>query len=651
MRATLAALALAIVPIVPTTAAAQTITVDSTADVSGSGCILRDAILSADSDSVHGGCAAGEGADTIRFSLPPESTIVVGSKLPTINSTVGVEGPGTDELTISGDEAVGAFGIGSSGVVSISGLTVAETLCVSGCAITNQGGLVLTNVLLTDNGAVLAGGTNAFPSAGAIFNNGSLEVVESELTGNFAAATGATGQSGPSGGAIANLYNGEVTIVDSTLAGNQVVAESDPAGTTNANGGAIANFGKLTIRSSTLSGNSASGTGSSVGNVATGGAISNANALSVVVTIERSTITGNSVVAASPVSSTGGGGIVTSGGTFLLSSSTVAGNSAALGGANLRLILTAIVRSTIVADPLGGSQSCAGGLTSQGFNLDEGSGCGFDQASDLSGVDPLLAPVLADNGGPTRTLALEVGSPAIDRGLAGAGETVDQREFQRPVDIASVLNAPGSDGADIGAFEVQVPNAAVTAGPAQGSTISEAEPTFEFDADDAAATFECSLDGAAPVACTSPDKLPPLADGPHTFSVVAIDPAGYAGPAAVRSFTVNTAQLPVSGSGSGGGAGSGGGRPQTAAPETALSPLPARTRKRRLKIRFSSSLPGSTFSCKLDRRRWRNCRSPLETPKLAFGRHTIQVRATHAGVTDPTPAKRTFRVLRPLASR
>lgn len=656
MRATLAALALVVSLILPSAAAAQTITVDSTADVPGSGCILRDAIIAADTDSAQGGCPAGEGADSIRFSLPAGGTIALGSKLPEINTAVEILGPGAEEITISGSEAVAGFEIGSSAEVAISGLTITGMVCEVGCAFSNYGSLKLTDVLLTGNEAVDQGGTNAFSIGGAIFNNGLLEIVESDLTDNVAKASGATGQNGPEGGAISNFSAGDLTIVDSTLEGNQVVAVAGPGGTTNGHGGAISNFGKLTIRGSTLAGNSVSATVSAAGNAALGGAISNANSSFVDLAIERSTIIGNGVTASSPSSTYGGGGVSGFGGSVAVSSSTIARNSGPL-GANIYLALAATIRSTIIAEPLGGGQSCAGSPLSQGFNLDEGTSCGFNLATDQYGVDPLLASGLADNGGPTPTIALEAGSPAIDQGHSAAGEATDQRGYTRPVDIPSIPDAVGGDGADVGAYEAQIPQATITAGPAEGSTTTETEPTLQFDADEAGATFICAVDGGAPVACSSPYKLPALSIGPHSFSVVATSPLGYAGPPAIRNFNVGAVQLP-GGGGSGGGGGTsggsgggtgggGGGGGQAVAPETTLSPLPARTQKRRLRIRFSSSQAGSTFSCKLDRKAWRACSSPFKTPKLAYGRHTFKVRASHAGITDPTPAKKTFRVLRP----
>src|ERR1035441_1277498 len=56
--------------------------------------------------------------------------------------------------------------------------------------------------------------------------------------------------------------------------------------------------------------------------------------------------------------------------------------------------------------------------------------------------DPKLGP-LADNGGPTLTMALLPGSPAIDAGNTSLAPATDQRGFPRPAGLA----------ADLGAFE------------------------------------------------------------------------------------------------------------------------------------------------------------------------------------------------------
>lgn len=99
--------------------------------------------------------------------------------------------------------------------------------------------------------------------------------------------------------------------------------------------------------------------------------------------------------------------------------------------------------------------NCSGGtVVSDGFNLVDDETCGLDQASDHPNEEPVLG-ALADNGGATPTMALGAGSPATDAGTAL--DSVDQRGLTRPVDLAAVPNDAGSDGSDIGAFEIQAP--------------------------------------------------------------------------------------------------------------------------------------------------------------------------------------------------
>jgi hypothetical protein len=69
-------------------------------------------------------------------------------------------------------------------------------------------------------------------------------------------------------------------------------------------------------------------------------------------------------------------------------------------------------------------------------------------------LDARLGP-LQDNGGPTFTMALLPGSPAIDQGVS-QGLSTDQRGMPRTADQPNISNASGGDGTDIGAFELPV---------------------------------------------------------------------------------------------------------------------------------------------------------------------------------------------------
>ena len=84
----------------------------------------------------------------------------------------------------------------------------------------------------------------------------------------------------------------------------------------------------------------------------------------------------------------------------------------------------------------------------------------------------------------------------------------------------------------------------------------------------------------------------------------------------------------------------------TGRPQTRFRHTPGRVvRSHRATFRFVSSEPGSTFLCRLDRRRFRRCRSPLALRSLDGGRHVFRVKArAPGGATDRTPATWRFRV-------
>ena len=63
---------------------------------------------------------------------------------------------------------------------------------------------------------------------------------------------------------------------------------------------------------------------------------------------------------------------------------------------------------------------------------------------------------------------------------------------------------------------------------------------------------------------------------------------------------------------------------------------------------FRSTVTGSTFECRVDGGAFSPCSSPFVSPALALGGHDFEVRATSAaGVTDPSPARRSFSVNSP----
>jgi hypothetical protein len=84
-------------------------------------------------------------------------------------------------------------------------------------------------------------------------------------------------------------------------------------------------------------------------------------------------------------------------------------------------------------------------------------------------------------------------------------------------------------------------------------------------------------------------------------------------------------------------------------PHTRITFAPAaKTRSRSPVFRFTDSTgqPGTSFECKLDRKPWRACSSPLRLKKLSRGKHTLEIKAKNgAGEFEPAPAKRKFKVV------
>lgn len=118
------------------------------------------------------------------------------------------------------------------------------------------------------------------------------------------------------------------------------------------------------------------------------------------------------------------------------------------------------------------------------------------------------------------------------------------------------------------------------------------------------------------------------------FSVVAPSP---------RPNSIPPTEQPCSGSEPGGA-----GSPSQGedAPQTTLRRKPPkRTADRTPTFRFSSNKADARFECKLDRKRYRACRSPFTTKRLSLGPHRFQVRAADHGLKDPSPASYRFTVV------
>lgn len=387
---------------------------------------------------------------------------------------INLVGPGRDRLTIDANHAsqvlVHNHFRGFKGALSLSDLTIANGTYAGGLAgcIVASGDVTLTRVDIRNCSA--SGGGPLFATA---LSSRNLRLEDSTITGSSGSTTGA----GETRVVLGTVYSKDAELIDSTISGNTITSVS---GGNHANyfsaGGGLYARGDVSLSRSTISGNSAITTGS--GMQALGGGLFVTGTAS----ISDSTIDANAATGA-------GGGILKgvysvygdSGSTLTISNSTISGNSAAQGGGVSSARPTNIVNSTIAFNT---STAGAGGVLfrEQGFdnltfdvqssiiakNIGSVAAIGADigatgnlsitgsnnlvidagqlvlPSDTLLTVDPLLA-ALADNGGPTRTHALLVGSPALDSGNNSASLMYDQRGqgFPRVV----------GNGADMGAFE------------------------------------------------------------------------------------------------------------------------------------------------------------------------------------------------------
>ncbi len=360
----------------------------------------------------------------------------------------------------------------TQGQLELSDTGGTETIMGPAAGVTISGG-GMSRVFQVDSGATavlsalnIVGGLTTGNGGGIYDDGGTVTLIDCTISGNSADAGGGVfatkrGTIGLTGSAISDdtatnggggLYDyyATITLTDCTVSGNSAAD----------GGGAFATKrGTIGMTGCTISGNTATNNGGGLYDA--GGSI----------TLTDSTFSGNSAA-------TGGGVFATKRGTIGMTGCTISGNSAGAGGgiynaatANLYACTIganyaatgggidnaagggAALEDTIVATNTGtgGSPSDIGGANSAGVvGANDlvgtgGSGGIAGGAGDivLSNLNvPLLAP-LGSYGGPTATMPLLPGSPAIGAGSAISGVTTDQRGF--PLDTIP----------DIGAFQSQ----------------------------------------------------------------------------------------------------------------------------------------------------------------------------------------------------
>ncbi|MBI5656087.1 MAG: right-handed parallel beta-helix repeat-containing protein [Geobacter sp.] len=305
--------------------------------------------------------------DIIAFDSSLDGQVVTIASDLIIDKDLTISGPGAPNLIISGGDMTRIFTVNSGRTVHISGLTISHGKSFDGPA---------------------------------IFNSGVLTVANSTISGNYAQSS--------SGSGIYNNPGATLTVTGCTISGNT----ADALG-----GGIYNNNGTAAITNTTIFGNAALSGG--------GGMLNNSAGT---LTVDNSTIAGNS----------GGGLINLSGGMVTIRNAIFWGSGSYISG-------VATISDSIVTN------GCYPGST----------------CTNVSSADPLLG-VLGNYGGNTGTIPLLAGSPAIDSGSCASGPATDQRGMSRPQDATC----------DMGAYERGVPAAlTATAGTPQSTVINTAFAT------------------------------------------------------------------------------------------------------------------------------------------------------------------------------
>jgi CSLREA domain-containing protein len=460
------ALACLILPLVfASSALARTFTVTRADDptpgpCSKGDCSLREAVLAADGHP---------GGDSIEFArrLRGETIDVTAGDI-RIRRELNITGPGASKLSVSGNQQSRIFHM-TGGHIAIQGITIkqgresatptgptcpnstAPAFTLGGGILEEAGELKLDHVQVRNNTVTTSLG--GIIGGGGIANiDGTLEITRSRVTQNAVDGGGISG-----GGGVLNCV-GIVKLTRTTVANSSVSGASIDSGGGIANGlGAAHNTGRLTLKKSTIERNDVASDA-----IPGGGGLSTSGGP---VTVMNSTINDNSVTATGGGTLSDGGGVEISNATATFTNSTIANNLASganaagggilVGGTGEKLVLHSVTLADNIADGtnsrggnLESSESahvlnsivakgkattganCDGAVKSSGHDLEDKNTCGFDGRGDLVNKNPRLRD-LTRNGGPTRTMALKLGSPAINHASRKTSPRRDQRGFKR----------------------------------------------------------------------------------------------------------------------------------------------------------------------------------------------------------------------------
>jgi hypothetical protein len=383
-----------------------------------------------------------------------------------ISSDVVLDGTG-HSIVLNGSNSSSLFIVNPGVHLTLTNLTLINgNAAANGGGIENNGGsVVVVNCTFSNNvaagvSAVSPGQSGGNSAGGAIYNNGGSVIaigstfVNNTAIGGFGSA-GVFGGVNPggnggqaAGGAIGNDSGGTLAITNCTFYGNQAIGGNGGQGGTGVNGStftyqcdtvccAYNAFGDCVqtcpvyctgTNYGTMGGNGGNG------GAGFGGSIYNQTGVVMVVdaTFAGGSVTGGAAGAA------GVNGAYSSG-------TSLAGIPGGGGGGNLGHAAGAFVLfNSIVANPVAGGNYAGAPITDAGNNISSDATMPLTSATSATNTSPVLG-TLANNGGPTLTMALLPGSPAVRAGFTNGAPLVDQRGQPRK----SVQN-------DIGAYETPI---------------------------------------------------------------------------------------------------------------------------------------------------------------------------------------------------
>lgn len=355
-------------------------------------CSLREAVKAANASATN---------DTISFAVGISTITLTNEIVITNTGTLSINGGGANVLTIDG-------GAGANRIFS----TLTANVTITGVTLTGGNGAGANgsgfgNAIYVDGGTLVLESVVVRANVGTSKGSGAVFFFRSGTNHRIANSTFSDNRDKSCSGF--RIDTGTLAVINSTFSGNQA---TDGVG-----GGFCVLGGDVTMRNSTVTGNSAGGPDSNGGGIYVCGCVNGGGPFNI----------GNTIVAGN-TSSTG-------------ISPEIAFSSGGYGGGTFTS-----AGYNLIGDSAGDSTNTGTAITYQ--------------ATDIQNMNPNLGALTIANGGTTPTHALLAGSPAIDAGFnalaAGAGLTTDQRGagFPRIVDG----NGDTVATVDIGSYEYQSNN-------------------------------------------------------------------------------------------------------------------------------------------------------------------------------------------------